>query len=83
MESDGQDVGERLRGGRRAVSRSNAGLGRRTYDDESEFAARWSKAEGWNSCGGNDGGKPTTIRRTHYLLALGEKESRLVPATSA
>ena len=65
------------------MSRSNAGLGRRTYDDESEFAAPRCNAEGWNSCGGNDGGKPTTIRRTHYPLALGEEESRLVPATSA
>ena len=37
------------------MSASNAVLGRRKYDDETEYAAPWSNAEGWNNCGGNDG----------------------------
>ena len=35
---------------------SSAWLGRRAYDDETEYEARWSNADGWNKADGNDGG---------------------------
>ena len=66
----------------RLGSGSSVRLGSRTYDEELEYAALWGNADGRNRGGGNDGAKPTSIRRVMDLRALAGVKAYQMPAPS-